>query len=140
MYNSFTSKYCYVPVNHKPKVIPLTEEDIINNFTKYIENKCVNENTLIQYSMPEEFKDRIERPEFFRIICHFIDYIMKFEVYDPGLGKMDQIYDSTYESLEYGEYYCIAELPNTYYPGYFQEFSCLDLCKITKVVLRIYKA
>ena len=138
MYQSFISKFCTIPTKCGPEIVPATEEEVIQHFTKYIEEKCINPITLIQYSMPEEFKPRISKEEFWGYICSFLNYVMEFDYYDPGLGKMDEVWDSTYEDedFEFKFYYMVYEKP--YDEKWFQQFACNDLTKITKVVFRIF--
>jgi hypothetical protein len=132
MYQDFVNKYCGEPI-----VQSVTEEEIIQHFTKYIEKKCKNRITLIQYSMPDEFYERIIKEEFFKIICHFIEFTMNFEVSKPVNDKLQEIYDSDYDTMKFKQYYRIAEKTNKL-PS--QQFVCLDLDKITKVVFIIYKS
>ncbi len=140
MYQAFIAKYCTLPTKCGPEIVPATEEEVIQHFTKYIEEKCINPITLIQYSMPEEFKPRISKEEFWGYICSFLNYEMGFDYYDPGLGKMDEVWDSTYEDedFEFKFYYMVHERPYKYDEELFQQFACNDLTKITKVVFRIF--
>jgi len=141
MDKDFINKYCGVPLESTKAIIEaVTEQEIIKHFTTYIEEKCIDKITLIEYRMPEEFCGRIERGKFFQIICSFLLFQMEFEIYDPGSGKMEEIFDWNYETIEFKNYYCIAEIQNKFYPDYYQDFACLDINKITKIVFRIYKS
>jgi hypothetical protein len=138
MYETFISKYCRIPTKFGPEIVPATEEEVIEHFTKYIEEKSVEPITLIQYYMPEEFKPRISEENFWNYICYFLTFKMEFESYDPGLGRMDEVWNYTYEDedFEFKFYYMVYE--KSYNEELFQQFACNDLTKITKVVFRIY--
>ena len=138
MYQTFISKFCTIPTKSGPKIIPATQDEVIEHFTKYIEESCTKQITLIQYYMPEEFKRRISKEDFWMHICKFLNFVMKFDYYDPGFGHMDEVWNSTYEDedFEFKFYYMVHEKP--YDEKLIQQFACDDLTKITKVVFRIY--
>ena len=138
MYEAFISKFCTIPTKFGPEIVPATEEEVIEHFTKYIEESCTKQFNIVQYYMPKEFEDRITKEEFWGYICSFLSFEMEFEHYDPGTGKMDQVWDSTYEDedFEFKFYYMVYEKP--YDEKRFQQFACNDVTKITKVVFRIY--
>jgi hypothetical protein len=136
MYQPFISKYCKIPVKFGPEIIPVSEQEVIDHFTKYVEENCKQEINVVQYYMPNEFKARIKKEEFWRYICSFLSYQMEFEMYDTGYGKMDEIWD--YEKMDFKTYYTIYEKINPHYPEYTNQFICNDITKITKVVFRIY--
>ena len=88
--------------------------------------------------MPEEFKPRISKVVFWQYICTFLSCVMKFEMYEPGYGKMDQVWDNTYENMGFKSYYLVYE---TSYEDtqFYKQYACDNATKSTKVVFRIYK-
>ena len=132
----FISEYCGAP--EEPKIIPVTEEEVIEHFKNYIREKCTDPITVVQYYMPEEFEGRIDDSDFWKYICSFLSYDMHFEIYDPGSGKMDEVWDSTYEDMDFKTFYAVYEKPY-YDTGLFNQYA--RYCGIiTKVVFRIYKS
>ena len=136
--DAFIAKFCTIPTKSGPEIVPATEEEVIEHFTKYIEKLCTKQITLIQYSMPEEFKPRISKETFWGWITMFLHFEMEFDYYDPGMGKMDEVWDSTFEDedFEFKFYYMVHLKP--FDETWFQQFACTDLTKIDKVVFRIY--
>jgi hypothetical protein len=128
MSQNFLNKYCS----------PITEEEVIKHFTDHIEQNCINEDNIVQYTMPKEFVDKISNESFWRIIYDFLSCKMDFD-YDMG-WKMEYIDDIFYKSMNYKEYYTVWERPNPNYPEYTEQLLCFDSTKINKVIFRIYNS
>ena len=136
MSQDFLNKYCNTPP--KIEMTPITKEEIIKHFTDHIEQTCINEDNIVQYTMPTEFIGKISNESFWHIIYNFLTFTMGFE-YDMG-WKMEYIDDIFYEYMNYKEYYTIWERPNPYYPEYTEKLLCFDSTKINTVVFRIYNS
>ena len=80
----FIDTYCSIPPETKSSIIPVTEEEIIDNFISYIKNTCIDTHTLIKYKMPTEFYGRIDKDKFWKIVIYFVSYRMGFEDYNLG--------------------------------------------------------
>jgi len=140
--DTFISKFCTIPINYGPEIVAATEEEVINHFKNYIEETCAKQQiTLVKYVMPDEFKARVSKATFFDWIYMFLCYEMKFEDYDPGTGRMDEVCDSTFEDPErmgFKEFYMVHIKPynDELYFQYAVNYN--DLSLIDKVVFRIY--
>lgn len=132
--HAFIAKFCTIPTKSG-------EEEVIEHFTKYIEKSCTKQITLIEYSMPEEFKPRISKETFWGWITMFLHFEMEFDYYDPGMGKMDEVWDSTFKDKDVMEfkYFYMVHLKPFDSTSFFQYAVNLnDLSRIDKVVFRIY--
>ena len=105
----------------------------------HIKNTCVDTYTLVKYKMPLEFYGRIDKDKFWGIIISFITRNMGFEDHNLGEWKAEQVYDSDYEYLEYGEYFLMTEKKYEGRDDYVEDYVAIDIRKIDKIVFRIYK-
>lgn len=139
MSQTFLSTFCGAPV--VPKILPLTQKDVQNHFTSYIENACVNPVTVVKYSMPKEFYGRISSIEFWSIISSFLRNQMKFSIIKSNYYSTGMLYGSDYNSMPFQSFYLVTQKQASQHGEYFmQDYNCTDDSKIDLVVFRIYKA
>lgn len=137
MSQEFISKYSTIPYIFGPFIEPATEEEVIDHFTSYIKEKCIEPITIVQYYMPEQFVDRISKKDFWRYICGFLSNKMDFELDGPYYG-LEYIY-IPYEEMDFKTYYCIHHYrPFSDIPDCIEDSLCADVTMIDKVVFRIY--
>lgn len=135
----FISTYCDIPPEPKLLIVPLSEEEIINNFITYIKNNCINEHNLIKYKMPSEFHGKIHKHKFWSVIIDFITREMGFEDYNLGEWKPELVYSNDYNNLGYKEYFLVSEKKYDNYDDYVEDYIAIGIDKIDKIVFRIYK-
>lgn len=135
----FIDTYCSIPPKPKSSIIPVTVEEIIDNFISYIENTCIDTHTLIKYKMPTEFYGRIDKDKFWEIVIHFVSYVMNFEDYNLGEWKTEPVYDTNYDNLGYGQYFLVSEKKYVEYDDYIEDWIALEIHKVDKIVFRVYK-
>jgi hypothetical protein len=149
----FISTYCDIPSEPKSSFVQVTEEEVIDNFTSYIKNTCVDEHNLVKYKMSNEFYGKIDKNEFWRIIIDFITREMGFDNFNLGEWKPELVYNSDYSSLGYKEYFLVTEKKydtnydtnyvtnyvTNYDTNYVEDYIALEIDKIDKIVFRIYK-
>lgn len=135
----FIDTYCSIPPQPKSSNIPVTEEEIIDNFISYIKNTCIYTHTLIKYKMPTEFYDRIDKDKFWEIVICFVSYRMGFDDYNLGEWKTEPVYNTNYDNLGYGQYFLVSEKKYVEYDDYIEDWIALGSLKVDKIVFRIYK-
>lgn len=135
----FISTYCGIPPEPEPSIVQVTEEEVIDNFTSYIKNTCVDEHNLVKYTMPIEFYGKIDKNQFWRNIIDFITREMDFEDYNLGEWKPELVYNTDYSSLGYKEFFLVTEKKYADYDNYVEDYIALEIDKIDKIVFRIYK-
>lgn len=64
---------------------------------------------------------------------------INFEDHNLGEHKAEQVYDSDYKYLGYGEYFLVTEKKYDEHDDYIAEYIALEIHKIDKIVFRIYK-
>jgi hypothetical protein len=139
MSQTFLSTFCNAPV--VPEILPVTEQDVINHFTKYIENSCIDSVTVVKYSMPKEFYGRIYSINFWTIISSFLQNQMKFTIIKANYYSTGMLFDSDYAKMQFKSYYLVTQKQASHHGEYFmQDYNCTDTSKIDFVVFRIYKS
>jgi hypothetical protein len=139
MSQTFLSTFCGAPV--VPKIQPLTEKEVIDHFTSYIEQTCKDECTIVKYSMPKEFYGRINSINFWQIICSFLSNQMKFKIISSNYFGIGMLFECDYNLMSFKTFYCVSQRESSQHGEYFmQDYNCKDYDKIDFVVFRIYKA
>jgi len=139
MSQTFLSTFCSAPV--VPKILPITEQNVIDHFTSYIENSCTGQYTVVKYSMPTEFYGRISYNAFWSIITSFLKNNMKFTIINPNYFSTGMLFDSDYATMPFKLFYCVTQKQASHHGEYFmQDYNCIDDNKIAFVVFRIYKS
>jgi hypothetical protein len=139
MSHTFLSTFCGAPV--VPKILPITEQDVIDHFTSCIENSCTGQDTVVKYSMPTEFYGLICSINFWSIITSFLRNHMKFSIIKADYYSTGMLFDSDYNSMPFKSYYCVTQKQASQHGEYFtQDYNCTDDNKINFVVFRIYKS
>ena len=135
----FIDTYCSIPPETKSSIIPVTEEEIIDNFISYIKNTCIDTHTLIKYKMPTEFYGRIDKDKFWKIVIYFVSYRMGFEDYNLGESKTELVYETDYDYLGYAQYFLVTEKKYIEYDNYIEDRIALEIHKVDKIVFHVYK-
>ena len=147
----FIDTYCSIPPEPKLLIVPVTEEEIIDNIISYIKNTCIDTHTLIKYKMPTEFYGRIDKDKFWEIVIRFVSYRMDFEDYNLGEWKAERVYNTNYDNLGYGQYFLVSEKKyikydhniedyiQDYIEDYIEDYIALEIHKVDKIVFRVYK-
>ncbi len=136
----FIAKYCGVPPA-PPKPIPVTEQEIIDNFTSYIEQSCIETITIVKYKMPDKFFGRIAKPDFWSKIIWFLSCTMGFEDHDEGNWRPEFKHDRDYENLDFKFYYIITEKKEIWNDKeYILDYVAIRNYEIDKIVFKIYKS
>jgi hypothetical protein len=136
----FIDTYCSIPPAHEPEpIIMITEKQIIDNFMSHIENTCVDTHNVVKYKMPIEFYGKIDKKKFWEIVITFISRTMNFEDYNLGEWKPEQIYDTSYDWLDYRVYFLVWERKYDKNDEYSVDHIAVDIHNIDKIVFRIYK-
>ena len=139
MSQTFLSTFCSAPV--VPKILPVTEQDVITHFTTYIEKSCIEQVTVVKYLMPKEFYGRICSINFWTIISSFLRNQMKFSIIKTKSYSTGMLFDSDYNSMPFQKFYLVTQEEKTQHGEYWmQDYNCMDDNKINFVVFRIYKA
>lgn len=60
----FINTYCSIPPEPESSIVPVTEEEIIDNIISYIKTSCIDTHNLVKYKMPIEFYGRIDKDKF----------------------------------------------------------------------------
>lgn len=137
--DAFISGLCTKPVEYSPEIVDASEEEVQEHFKNYIKETCTKQITLVEYLMPDEFKARVSKQTFFGWIHSFLHFEMGFEDYDPGMGHMDEVWESTFEEMEFKNFYMVHLKPVEDGPDFRQyAVNFNDLSRIDKVVFRIY--
>ena len=139
MSQTFLSTFCSAPV--VPKILPITEQNVIDHFTSYIEETCKDKCTVVKYSMPKDFYGHISYNAFWSIITSFLKNNMKFTIINPNYFSTGMLFDSDYNSMPFKLFYRVSQKQASHHGEYFmQDYNCIDDSKIDFVVFRIYKS
>lgn len=138
---SFFDKYCKAPA--QPVITPITRQNVIDHFTKYIDNHCTNTTELvcvIKYSFPSEFIDRINPTDFWLNITSFLENDMQFKKIKQRYGTTGMLFDSDYKALPFRSFYAVIQKQASQHGEYFiQDYHATDF-DISFMVFRIYKS
>lgn len=139
MSQTFLSTFCSSPT--RPVIKAVTEQEVVNHFTTYIENSCIDSVTVVKYSMPKDFYGRISYNAFWSIITSFLKNNMKFTIINPNYFSIGMLFDYDYNSMPFQLFYRVTQKQASHHGEYFmQDYNCTDDSKIDFVVFRIYKA
>lgn len=134
MSHDFISRYCGAPSQVEPKRI--TQQEVIDNFTNYIQKTCIQTNNIVRYSMPDKFIGLIHPDEFWSYIISFLESTMKFtrnsllNYYSSGL-----LFESDYQTMAFKTFYTINQEKSS-----MKERYCTRNDNISYVIFRIYKS
>lgn len=143
---SFFDKYCNAPAQVVP--ITITQEIVIENYKKHIDMQCKStpqQTVVVKYSMPNEFRGKIDNLTFWTYILNFLANDMKFKCILASYGSSGMLFDSDYESMAFQTYYAVTEKESSHHGEYFMQDYNMRYengipRNISFVVFRIFKS